>query len=52
MSGLSTPTSDATEPKLASVASLVRKIKKVVLDRVELVHQITDLGKMDAMLID
>lgn len=45
VAGLSTLSSDVAEPKLASVASLVRKIKKFVLDKMELVHQITDLGK-------
>ncbi|XP_067933628.1 THO complex subunit 5 homolog A-like [Watersipora subatra] len=45
IAGLSMPDTNVTEPKLASLASILKKIKKMVLERAELLHQITDLER-------
>jgi len=44
LAGLSVLSTEVTEPKLSSVSVVVKKLKTLVLNRVELVHQLADLG--------
>ena len=41
---LDTASTESAPLKLSSVSSLLNKIRKLVLDRAELVHQISELG--------
>ncbi|KAF6030657.1 THOC5 [Bugula neritina] len=45
LAGLSVLSTEVTEPKLSSVSVVVKKLKTLVLNRVELVHQLADLEK-------